>query len=679
MDTSVTSGHEKVMNPSAKRYKLLDYRGVSRLAEVMEATVPIHGVGNFPTLQISPSELVKMVCERLESYGVKVQNVRLNGSAATHVLSQQTSPTYKDLDLIFTVETPPSELQNNSNSNNSTVTEKRKADEHQRRRKRQSPEGTKTRPSSLPSTVRQRHLKPDDKYSEDLSLLEDSGYTSSGSSVSSAPVSPSASASFIQDSLESRTNFRSRTRSLESTSSSTSSLISSQHPKREEEQKSSFSSYHPLQHQNQSSWQKIKDSVLEILLELLPEGVVRSNMTSVVLGTAYVQKMVKVANDSDKWSLISLNNNSGRNLELKFVQSMRRQFEFSVDSFQIILDTYLGFTQAARHQNLEMNADFHPTIVAESVYGDINAALRHLKHRRICTHRPEEIRGGGLLRYCNLLVRDFVPGDCDDSGKATGSFAAGPDMAARLEQHMCSRFFIDFSDIDRQRKKLISYLDNHFGGEDDLKFQYLLVLRRVVDYSTICLMQHERAMILNLITMLVRQTLANNVAQSKHEAAVMQQRIQQDYHIAQYYGECTPQPTRNYLPAPVSVSDRSSPMSAYSSSFTPSTAGDVCSAPISPAPQSRPITPNDAGPACEYTPKEPQNYPVPPQCCCCCCHCSGCCYSNQAQENYPQPPYYPPSSDVYQAPVPYQPIEPVFFRPDSMVCYYHPASYSNPT
>ncbi|TRZ04837.1 hypothetical protein HGM15179_022270 [Zosterops borbonicus] len=32
---------------------------------------------------------------------------------------------------------------------------------------------------------------------------------------------------------------------------------------------------------------------------------------------AYVQKMVKVSADNDRWSLISLSNNSGKNVELK--------------------------------------------------------------------------------------------------------------------------------------------------------------------------------------------------------------------------------------------------------------------------------------------------------------------------------------------------------------------------
>ena len=50
-----------------------------------------------------------------------------------------------------------------------------------------------------------------------------------------------------------------------------------------------------------------------------------------------MQKLVRVSNGSDAWSLISLSNHCGKNVELKFVDRMRRQFEFSVDSFQVSL------------------------------------------------------------------------------------------------------------------------------------------------------------------------------------------------------------------------------------------------------------------------------------------------------------------------------------------------------
>jgi hypothetical protein len=36
----------------------------------------------------------------------------------------------------------------------------------------------------------------------------------------------------------------------------------------------------------------------------------------------------------DCWSLISFRNDKGRNIELKFVACMQRQYEFTMDSFQ---------------------------------------------------------------------------------------------------------------------------------------------------------------------------------------------------------------------------------------------------------------------------------------------------------------------------------------------------------
>lgn len=43
-----------------RRFQLLGYREVTRLSDVMETVVPIHGTGNFPTLQIRPSVFVEV-------------------------------------------------------------------------------------------------------------------------------------------------------------------------------------------------------------------------------------------------------------------------------------------------------------------------------------------------------------------------------------------------------------------------------------------------------------------------------------------------------------------------------------------------------------------------------------------------------------------------------------------
>lgn len=273
-------------------------------------------------------------------------------------------------------------------------------------------------------------------------------------------------------------------------------------------------------------YDRVKSAVLSSLYDLLPEGVSRKRITQCALKEAYVGKMVKVNNGGDRWSLISLGNSPGhKNVELKFVDTMRRQFEFSVDSFQIVLDSLFLFYDCAE---LPISENFYPTVVGESVYGDFQEALYHLQKKLISTRQPEEIRGGGLLKYCNLLVRNYRPVDIK--------------RIKLLERYMCSRFFIDFSDIVQQKIKLESYLRNHFWGADEeqLQYQYLMHLHEVVETSTVCLMGHERRQTLMLIESLAMQVLCReqqkhhqqqtqHILLSTHNSAVSQQQ-----HIVQH-------------------------------------------------------------------------------------------------------------------------------------------------
>ncbi|XP_061502090.1 terminal nucleotidyltransferase 5C isoform X1 [Anopheles gambiae] len=257
------------------------------------------------------------------------------------------------------------------------------------------------------------------------------------------------------------------------------------------------------------SYDRVKSAVLSSLLDLMPEGVVKRKITQCSLKEAYVGKMVKVNSDGDRWSLISLGNSPGhKNVELKFVDTMRRQFEFSVDSFQIVLDSLLLFYDCAEMPMITEN--FYPTVVGESVYGDFQEALYHLQKKLISTRQPEEIRGGGLLKYCNLLVRNYVPVD--------------PQRIKTLERYMCSRFFIDFPDIGQQRSKLESYLKNHFfdEGEEHLQHQYLMHLFEVVEQSTVCLMGHERRQTLMLIDSLAMEIFYRD-QQQQHQQQQQQQ------------------------------------------------------------------------------------------------------------------------------------------------------------
>ena len=344
---------------------------------------------------------------------------------------------------------------------------------------------------------------------------------------------------------------------------------------------------------------------------------------------------------------------SGRNLELKFVQKMKRQFEFSVDSFQIILDTYLAYRHATVGIDgaVEMREGFHPTVVAESVYGDFAAAMRHLRHRRIWTHRPEEIRGGGLLRYCNLLARGFLPGE---DGEGTSG-----DEIASLEKHMCARFFIDFDDIERQRRKLIGYLDGHFHGEDELKFQYLLVLRQVVSNGAACLMQHERAMIVDLLTALVRETFARNVANHNIVSSTCNQQTSTPSQSCSELNcsyRCHLQPDE---PAPVCSCISRTPDTKVSDTYSgrrstiPSTPFYYCA--------------NNSTLFSKlgfYQATTEMAQRLPCSCCysCCCCCCCGCRYRSP-----------PNSNGRKQLHTISSPIQPVYYTSNSITCFYKPA------
>ena len=134
----------------------------------------------------------------------------------------------------------------------------------------------------------------------------------------------------------------------------------------------------------------------------------------------------------------------------------------------------------------------YPIITVECLYGSFDAALIHLNRRQIVTTSPEGIHGGGLLKYCLLLTRGFRPYDNGIS-------------SWQLEKLMCSRFFIDFADINEQEYKLLSYLSSHFSNDDSAKYRYLLQLSTIIERSTVCLMAHERNLTLTLISQLATE------------------------------------------------------------------------------------------------------------------------------------------------------------------------------
>ena len=242
---------------------------------------------------------------------------------------------------------------------------------------------------------------------------------------------------------------------------------------------------------NDSDFHVIKDAVMSALLDFLPKVVSKENITYQLMEETYVRKMVLVSNQKSRWSLISLGDSrsSSTTIELKFVDKIRRKYEFTVDSFQILIDSYFDFNQCTEESPVSMSQTFFPSVHAISVYHNYEKALNHLNNRLIHTEAPEEIRGGGLLKYCSLLVNGFRPAD--------------EERMAHLEPYMCSRFFIDFPNEEVQYEKIEKYVTSRFvqNGEGARKgIEFLDILYSVVSSRAKCLVESERQKTMRIIT-----------------------------------------------------------------------------------------------------------------------------------------------------------------------------------
>merc|ERR1711981_772414 len=101
-----------------------------------------------------------------------------------------------------------------------------------------------------------------------------------------------------------------------------------------------------------------------------------------------------------------------------------------------------------------------------------------------------------------------------------------------LERTMCSRFFIDFDSIEQQQSTIDRYLTNHFIGEEELKFDFLVQLKSVLEGNSVCLMGAERRDIINAVTVtayivMCRHGLSSNMNNVRADL-VRQHRIQSE-------------------------------------------------------------------------------------------------------------------------------------------------------
>ncbi|CAH8644894.1 unnamed protein product [Heterobilharzia americana] len=513
---------------NGNRFQILSYEQVTRLHYVLSKTIPIHSRNpGFPTIMVKLNDLFRAVRGNLKAAGIPVRNMRLNGGAASYVIGRENYPVYNDVDVLISVD-----LSSNSstiqkvkssvlNALMSFLPDEKKLEASKQQTVYHQPQRSfkfkqltgscsnlqssddvpkvsgggsqgvsqNSSPNSSPVRIKS-HMSSTELRHIDVMKTTDSISTSSAKEFSGIDKSVELldvgvipqNQHDVHSSVVSRPNkidFPNPIRqNLPNPASFT--QLSFLHPG----QQYIYSTSSPFISLNVSTMNCIQSSAST------PNGSSPSDRFS--LRESYVYKQFrKFSQDDDCWSLLSLGipSSDSKVIEFKFVDRMKRQFEFTVDSFQIVLDPLLSFYECNPAECITLH--FYPTVVAESVSGSFSEALYHLENKLIATIEPEMIRGGGLLKYCRLLVSGYTP-------------AEGVDVHT-LEKYMSSRFFIDFQDIASQKTKLVAFLANHFSEHEvSVKINYLRILYQVVSGSTICLMSHEHFQTLNLISEMLR-------------------------------------------------------------------------------------------------------------------------------------------------------------------------------
>lgn len=240
------------------------------------------------------------------------------------------------------------------------------------------------------------------------------------------------------------------------------------------------------------------------------------------LAAAYLAKMFitpKPETDSDDaWALFTMAAAVPGTpaLDLKFVQRLARPYQFSLNSFQILLPVCgetLQLPTAAdasreilnapsasalapdavakelKQDDSEDTADTVDTVPVQSpsprlravcMYGNAAHALQHITDHVVAVREERDvahIHGGGLLKYASLLSRGYT--------------VAEHLNRPRLEALMISRFQIDYpvsrrqGGMDAQSQRICHFMATHMPNQYPEQANFLLVLHDIAQRTTL--------------------------------------------------------------------------------------------------------------------------------------------------------------------------------------------------
>jgi len=219
----------------------------------------------------------------------------------------------------------------------------------------------------------------------------------------------------------------------------------------------------------------LREILMDVLSNYCPLQIPKARiLDDTTLIKTYIAKMYRqcydnLGNDNgDIWSLFSFNNFEGRNIEVKFVHTLKRQYTFSIDSWQIDLSNFLPNSKLNNHCAAQTKSN-RQSALCYCLFPDINVAYHDVQKKLIRVVQPEKVRGGCFLRYGGLLYKRYRP--------------ASNKGIIEQELVMLRRFLLDFDNQTKQNEELDRYLQSHMGTCTRAnKFSYLRLLESIVDH-----------------------------------------------------------------------------------------------------------------------------------------------------------------------------------------------------
>lgn len=115
----------------------------------------------------------------------------------------------------------------------------------------------------------------------------------------------------------------------------------------------------------------------------------------------------------------------------------------------------------------------HDPVIVETYYANFDEAIKHLNKRLICVYMPEEIRGGGFLKYCHLVLRGWQ------------HLGQDSELRAHERNVMAIRFSIDFPTDAAVWRAVKCYVDCHFWREREHVAAFLNRVREIYSRTSV--------------------------------------------------------------------------------------------------------------------------------------------------------------------------------------------------